>query len=475
MKEEEKKQNFLNIPSENTTNLVGIGVKQEDFESIKSNDKEYTLLGKSHFGFTEIMKSKLNNKIYAIKKLHVKNEVYKEFIRETTFMLQLNHKNIVKLNGFFQGLENMEKIKDIYKDSKNKIYLNDKEDIKMYFLVLDYMPNGSLESYYLNLDKKGIAIKQDFIIKILKQILEGLIYLKKNNIICRNIKLDNILLDENNDIKITNFGLSAVYKDNNHKEEKSFLVSSCTQENSIKFEAPEIISHKKGMEYDFNYEVDIFSLGLSMLCLISKNFPISLISIGQKKQERKINQENINEIYDKYLINLIKRMILDEQKDRPTAEEALEELNKIEEYLINPNNHDLKNYLENKGEQLILLNPSLCNLIKIGMKQEDYETIKSDDKEYTLLGKGPFAYVEIMKSKLNNKIYAIKKIPVKKEVSKEFIRETTLMLQLNHINIVRLYGYFQGIEKIEKLKDIYIKMIKRKDIKMIQMIKKCIS
>ena len=98
MKEEEKKQNFLNIPSENTTNLVGIGVKQEDFESIKSNDKEYTLLGKSHFGFTEIMKSKLNNKIYAIKKLHVKNEVYKEFIRETTIMLQLNHKNIVKMD-----------------------------------------------------------------------------------------------------------------------------------------------------------------------------------------------------------------------------------------------------------------------------------------------------------------------------------------------------------------------------------------
>ena len=37
------------------------------------------------------------------------------------------------------------------------------------------------------------------------------------------------------------------------------------------------------------------------------------------------------------------------------------------------------------------------------------------------------------------------------EMSKDFIRETTIMTKINHINVMRMYGYFQGIESIEKL------------------------
>ena len=85
------------IAPENTMNLKGIGEKPEDFESIESKDKKYTILGKGAFGYAEKMKSKLNNKIYAIKRILVKKDLPKDFIRETSLMLQSNHMNIVKL------------------------------------------------------------------------------------------------------------------------------------------------------------------------------------------------------------------------------------------------------------------------------------------------------------------------------------------------------------------------------------------
>ena len=48
---------------EYTVNLVGIGTKQEDFESIRNGNLEYTYLGKGSFGYAEKMKSKLNNNL----------------------------------------------------------------------------------------------------------------------------------------------------------------------------------------------------------------------------------------------------------------------------------------------------------------------------------------------------------------------------------------------------------------------------
>ena len=167
-------QSYQQMRPENTNNLIGIGTKQEDFEQIKSGDLDYTILGKGAFGYAEKMQSKLNNKIYAIKKLPVKKEGFgKDFVRETTFMLQSNNEYIVKLYGYFQGMESIEKLKNIYKNSKN-LYQNESEDKKMYYLVLDYVPNGSLENFIIKHQSQNKAVEQEFIIKVFKQILTGL-------------------------------------------------------------------------------------------------------------------------------------------------------------------------------------------------------------------------------------------------------------------------------------------------------------
>jgi serine/threonine protein kinase len=240
--EEEGEKEIKNIAPENITNLDGIGTKIEDFESIKSGNQDFTILYKGNFGYAEKMKSKLNNKIYTVKKLPVKKELPKELIRETTFLLKSNNEYIVKLYGYFQGIEKIEKLKNIYKNNKDKLYQNEKEDKKMYFLIMEYVSDDSLDDYLKKCRSNNQIVPQDFIIKILKQLLSVLDYLYSNSIMHRDIKLNTILLDQNNNIKIRDFGRSALHRDNiEDKDAENNLLSNSTRVGRTDFVAPEIL------------------------------------------------------------------------------------------------------------------------------------------------------------------------------------------------------------------------------------------
>ena len=106
---------------------------------------------------------------------------------------------------------------------------------------------------------------------------------------------------------------------------------------------------------------------------------------------------------------------------------------------------EINETLRYKDESIII-----NKLGNIGSKLSDFEEIEKNGKQYSLLGKGNFGYVEKMKSKINNKIYAIKKIDKNNPnfEQKNFDRETEIMLNLNHENIVEFYGFFEDKEKI---------------------------
>ena len=202
-----------------------------DFEEIinpKENNQKFTIIGKGNFAYTEKMKYKYsqNDEIFAIKKLDMSNlkddkqskkrKLYLK--RETKLMSQLSHENIVKLYDYFVDKEKISKFKKIYEE-KNDIQKETK-DKKIACLVLEYIPNGSLDDYikkfYSNNENGNIP--QAFVIKVFREILNGLLYLKKKKIIHRDIKPPNILFDKNYTAKISDFGLSALY---NQKEQET--------------------------------------------------------------------------------------------------------------------------------------------------------------------------------------------------------------------------------------------------------------
>ena len=356
-----------------TKNLQNIGTKLSDFEEVPSEDKSYSLLGKGNFGYAEKMKSKKNGKFYAIKKIdrYDKNFNSKDFKRETLNMIDLNHQNIIKLYGYFEDFEKIKKFKEIYEDKKDKI-IEGTEDKKVCCLVLEFANNGSLEKYYKKYKSKPenykineeelenktkdeirkiyndkfIPLDEKIVIKFLKQLLDGIAYLHSRYIIHRDIKADNILLDENNNIKISDFGISALVRNQNsiNLGKDLDLFSLCTKKGTYNFVCPEIINEEK---YDF--QADIYSLGLLMLWLMSYRDPTK-IKKGEngESKRREIRIEYLLKYYNEYLRNLVLRMIDDENNIRPSAKEALDELKLIEKYIENPE-ENIKSALDKKN------------------------------------------------------------------------------------------------------------------------------
>ena len=93
-----------------------------------------------------------------------------------------------------------------------------------------------------------------------KQFLEALEYLQKNEVVQRDLKLENILVDTNQmQLRVTDFGCAEYYHPNNEKSSKGTEI----------YMAPEIM---KGEEYD-GYKVDIFAMGVVLYLIVDGIFP----------------------------------------------------------------------------------------------------------------------------------------------------------------------------------------------------------
>ena len=170
-------------------NIDPIGNKISDFVKIKE-------IGHGKFGTVYKMKSKISNKEYAVKFIPVPKDTNKD-------KNENDNKNILR-EEIIMGLNSHPNIVHLYRVFK---------DNDFHYLVSEFIYGITLESYVNDFHKNypNSYIKQDFVIKIFKQILSGLKCLHDKKIFHRDIKPDNILIDQKNNVKITDFGLSAFF------------------------------------------------------------------------------------------------------------------------------------------------------------------------------------------------------------------------------------------------------------------------
>ena len=202
------------------------------------------LLGKGSFGKVYLGLQKLTNRLVAIKcleKSNFKDETTKKKILTEVKILKatLGHPNVVKLLEVFE----------------NKKYV---------FFVTEYATNGDLLKYL----KKNNVMPEKEAKYMFYQIAYGLSFIHSQSIIHRDIKLDNILVDEHNRCKICDFGVSREIDPNETINEQCGTPA---------YLAPEIIKDEgyKG------FKADIWSLGVLLYSLLTGNMPFKAGTIDE--------------------------------------------------------------------------------------------------------------------------------------------------------------------------------------------------
>ncbi|KAL2321359.1 hypothetical protein Fmac_030328 [Flemingia macrophylla] len=204
-------------------------------------------IGKGGFGtvYSGHMK---NGKQVAVKMLSPSSaQGPKEFQTEAELLMTVHHKNLVSFIG--------------YCDDDNKMAL-----------IYEYMANGSLKDFLSHSDGNSHCLSWERRIQIAIDAAEGLDYLHhgcKPPIVHRDVKSANILLSQDLEAKIADFGLSREFRKDNKNQESSVIYSHSPNEKSAVMGTTGYLDPEYYKLGALNEKSDIYSFGIVLLELIT--------------------------------------------------------------------------------------------------------------------------------------------------------------------------------------------------------------
>ncbi|KAF1332763.1 Camk/camk2 protein kinase, partial [Globisporangium splendens] len=211
-------------------------------------------------------------------------------------MRKLSHPNIVGIEGVY----------------------NRSAENNMCYVVMDYMEDGDLCDRLI----KHQRLPESEVQVIISQVLQGLEYLHRHNILHRDIKPENILL-HGEMVKIADFGLAKQLPN-----AASMLKRSC---GTLEYAAPELLV---GQQYGL--KSDIFSLGVVLYVLLFGAFPFSIESAAALQCMERfpegvdvrdmscLSRENIQwRMVSPQAQDVILKMLAPREKDRVSARDLL--------------------------------------------------------------------------------------------------------------------------------------------------------
>ncbi|KAI3507107.1 hypothetical protein L1887_21874 [Cichorium endivia] len=169
--------------------------------------------------------------IKALKDEYLNENVQREFAQEVYIMRKIRHKNVVQFIGACTRPPNL-------------------------CIVTEFMAGGSVYDFLHN--QKG-HFDVPAVLKIAILVSKGMNYLHENNIIHRDLKSANLLMDENGIVKVSDFGVARV-------QNKSGIMTAET--GTYRWMAPEVIEHRP-----YNHKADVFSFGIVLWELLTHKLP----------------------------------------------------------------------------------------------------------------------------------------------------------------------------------------------------------
>ncbi|XP_052242550.1 hormonally up-regulated neu tumor-associated kinase homolog A-like [Dreissena polymorpha] len=231
-------------------------------------------------------------KIIDKKKSREDSYVRKNLRREGKILQMVRHSNIVQL------LEIME--------TQNS-----------YYLVTELCRGGDLMDYISQRRK----LPEPEVKKYIRQIVSAVDYLHRLGILHRDLKIENLLMDEFKDMKIIDFGLSNCVKLVPTKDGPRIQDYCVTQCGSPAYAAPELLGRRK-----YGPQVDIWSIGVNMYAMLTGNLPFTVEPFNIKILHQKMITGQMNPLPDgttRDCRDLIKKLLNPDPDRRITMEEVL--------------------------------------------------------------------------------------------------------------------------------------------------------
>ena len=243
-------------------------------------------LGKGAFGEVWKVTHENSKKVYCIKMM-TKRDIFEQKLinqinKEIGIMYNINHPYSVKLYNHF-------------------------EDNEKLYLIMELASNGNLYNFIQNNKNQKIKTKE-MLKKIIIQVIEIIKYLHSLDIIYRDIKPENILLDKDYNVKLCDYGWAS------YLSKGQFCSAYCG--------TPEYVSPEVIKKYPYNEKVDIWGIGVLIFELVFGYPPFT--SNFNEDRFNNIKEGKINwpkDLNDMELKDLIEKILKVNPKDRISLDE----------------------------------------------------------------------------------------------------------------------------------------------------------
>nr|XP_017518153.2 hormonally up-regulated neu tumor-associated kinase isoform X1 [Manis javanica]XP_036870704.1 hormonally up-regulated neu tumor-associated kinase isoform X2 [Manis javanica] len=180
-----------------------------------------------------------------------------------------------------------------------------------YYLVMELCPGGNL--MHKIYEKK--RLEESEARRYIRQLISAVEHLHRAGVVHRDLKIENLLLDEDNNIKLIDFGLSNCAGILGHSDPFS------TQCGSPAYAAPELLARKK-----YGPKIDVWSIGVNMYAMLTGTLPFTVEPFSLRALYQKMVDKEMNPLPTQLstgAVNFLRSLLEPDPVKRPNIQQAL--------------------------------------------------------------------------------------------------------------------------------------------------------